>query len=103
MQWIYGHPKLAQMVGQALFSASGFILISGLIGRAALTALNRGRVIDKLPQYTGIADAYPSAPLWWVPESALGYAFCVIVAAMGVYLTLKAKQVLRSTSKRRRA
>lgn len=103
MQWIYGHPKLAKMVGQALFSIGGFLVVCGLIGRAGMTALNQARSIGKMPPYAGLAEAYPMYPLWWVPEHVVGYAVGVIIAGLGAYVALTAKKVLRSTSKRRYA
>jgi hypothetical protein len=49
MRWITRNPKLARMVGQALFSVGGFVVICGVIGRAGMTALNSARAIGKMP------------------------------------------------------
>lgn len=95
MPWIYKCPKLAQVVGQALFSVGGFSVVCGLIGRPGMTALNQTRFIGKLSPYSGLAEAYPMYPVWWVPEDFFGYALGVIVAALGAYVALTAKRVLR--------
>ena len=95
MQWIYERPKLARMVGQALFSVGGFIVVCGLIGRAGMTALNHARSIGKMPPYGRLSEAYPNYPLWWVPEHLLGYACGVLIASAGIYVALKAKSVLK--------
>lgn len=99
MGWIYKSPKLAQLIGQALFSAGGFIVICGLIGRVAMTAINSTRSLAKLPSVGSLAEAYPMYSLWWVPEHFIGFALAVIVAALGVYLALSAK-ACRSVSRR---
>jgi hypothetical protein len=96
MQWIYKQPKLARMVGQALFSVGGFIIVCGMIGRVAMTAINSTRGIAKLPPVTGLKEAYPMYSLWWVPEHFFGYAVAAIVAATGIYVALTAKAVLKT-------
>jgi hypothetical protein len=102
MQWIYKQPKLARMVGQALFSTGGFIIVCGLIGRVAMTAINSTRGLGKLPPLTGLKEAYPMYSLWWVPEHFIGYALPVIVAACGIYVALTAKAALKTTRRGRR-
>jgi hypothetical protein len=91
MRWIPQNPKLARMLGQALFSIGGFVVVCGFIGRAAMTALNHARALGKMPPYNGLAEAYPIYPLWWVPEHIGGYVTPALVAAFGVYVALTAK------------
>jgi hypothetical protein len=95
MSWITQNPKLARMLGQALFSVGGFIVICGLIGRATMTALNHARAFGKMPAYSGLAEAYPMYPLWWVPEHIAGYVIPMLVAAFGAYVALTAKLTRR--------
>jgi hypothetical protein len=66
MEWIYKQPKLARMVGQALFSVFGFLIVCGMIGRVAMTAINSTREIGKLPPLNGLREAYPMYSLSWV-------------------------------------
>jgi hypothetical protein len=101
MQWIYKQPKLARMIGQALFSVGGFIIICGLIGRVAMTAINSTRGIGKLAPLNGLKEAYPMYSLWWVPEHFIGYTVCAVIAALGIYIGFTAKAVLKSSRKRR--
>jgi hypothetical protein len=95
MQWIQKRPKVAQMIGQALFSVGGFTIVCGLIGRAGMTALNHARSIGKMPPYSGLSEGYPMYPLWWVPEHFLGYAVAALIAVAGIYVALTAKSVLK--------
>jgi hypothetical protein len=90
MRWITRNPKLARLLGQALFSVGGFVVICGVIGRAGMTALNSARAIGKMTPYAGLAEAYPMYPLWWVPEHISGYVIPVLVAAFGAYVALTA-------------
>jgi|APLak6261674860_1056103.scaffolds.fasta_scaffold05121_1 hypothetical protein len=95
MQWIYERPKLARMLGRALFSVGSFIAVCGLIGHAGITALNQARSIGKMPPYSGLSEAYPTYPLWWIPEHFLGYAVGALIAGSGLYLALTARSVLK--------
>jgi hypothetical protein len=56
MKWlktqVAAAPKLALLVGQALFAFGGFLIVSGLIGRVATTAINTSRSLSKLPALT---------------------------------------------------
>ena len=96
MRWIFMRPKLAHLVGKSLFFMGGLLVILGLIGRAALLALNQTRNLSKLPPLNGLSDAYPMYSLWWVPEGILGYAVALILAGLGLYLALAAKAILKA-------
>jgi hypothetical protein len=110
MDWlrtqIAAAPKLALLLGQALFGFGGLLIVSGLIGRVATTAINSTRSLSKLPPLTALREAYPTYALWWVPETSVGYVMPVLLAAAGIYLALTAKQLLKTQrtafSKRRR-
>jgi hypothetical protein len=91
MGWIYKNPKLAQLLGRALFSVGALFVVCGMIGRVALTAINSTRGLGKLPSLSGLAEAYPTYPLWCVPERIIGYAIPVAVACFGAYVALTAK------------
>jgi hypothetical protein len=96
MQWIVQNPKLARMVGQGMFSVGGFIILCGLMGRAAMLAINQTRSLRKMPPYNGLSEAYPMFALWWVPEHFIGYTLAAILAIGGLYIALTAKSVLKS-------
>ena len=104
MQWIYKSPKLAQMMGQALFSVGGFIVLCGIIGRTVMTVMNHARSLGKMPPYSALKDVYPMFALWWVPEHFLGYAVGALIAGAGIYVALTAKSALKvvDDGKRRR-
>lgn len=101
MQWIQKTPKLAHLVGQALFSFGGLLIVGGLLGRVAMSALNQARAIAKIPPYAGLSEAYPMYPLWWVPEHFKGYALAAVIAGFGIYIALSAKAILKDRRKRR--
>ena len=96
MQWIYEHPKLARVIGRALFSVGGFIVVCGVIARVGMTALNQTRSIGKMPPYIGLSEAYPMYPLWWITEHCVGYAVGALIAGTGLYVALSAKSVLKA-------
>lgn len=110
MEWlktrVVAAPKLALLVGQALFALGAFLIVSGMIGRVASAAINATRRLNKLPPLAGLREAYPTYILWWVPETVLGYMLPALLATAGIYVALTAKRFLkarRATSGRRRA
>jgi hypothetical protein len=100
MTWIATQPKLAHLLGKALFFVGGLLIICGLIGRAGMIAINHTRNLGKLPALSGLSSAYPMYTLWWVPETFLGYAVAAVIAAAGLYLALTAKRLLKAMNPR---
>jgi hypothetical protein len=104
MEWlktqIARYPKLAQMIGQALYSIGGFLIVAGLIARAGMLAINIGRGRASLPLFKGLVEAYPQYPLWFVPEGFIGYFFAAVVASLGIYVALTAKAMHKARRKR---
>jgi hypothetical protein len=88
------------MAGQALFGLGGLLIIVGLIGRAGMLAVNAVRAKGKLPALGGLRDAYPTLPVWFVPESAFGYIVAGLLAALGIYVVLTAKTMLKARKPR---
>jgi hypothetical protein len=110
MDWlrtqIAAAPKLALLFGQTLFGLGGLLIVSGLIGRVATTAINSTRSLGKLPPLSALREAYPTYALWWVPEAFVGYVVPLLLAAVGIYVAFTAKRLLKAqrttTSRRRR-
>jgi len=99
MEWLKTQivlaPKLAHAVGRGLFVLGGLLVIAGLIGRAGMLAINQVRDLGRLPAFQNIAEAYPSLPLWWVPEGWFGYGTAAVLALVGVYVVIAANAVLK--------
>lgn len=89
-------PKVAHMVGQALFSIGGLLLLLGLVCRAALFIINTARVQAKMQPLDGLHAAYPTYPLWFVPEHPVGYVLSALVAVLGICIAVTAKTLLKS-------
>lgn len=101
-EFISSRPKLAQMIGQALFYVGGLLVVAGVIGRAGLTAINAARAKSNLPAFGGVSEAYPQYVLWFVPQSLGGYVLPALLAGFGLYLGLSAKGVIKARRKPRR-
>jgi hypothetical protein len=99
---ILQRPKLAHLVGRGLFSLGGLLIVLGLIGRVAKTGVNTIRERGNLPSFSTLAELYPTLPVWFVPEGPLGFILAALFAALGVYLALQARVILRLTAPSRR-
>jgi hypothetical protein len=98
-------PKLALVVGKALFCLGGALIALGLFGRAGLYAVNTIRIRGSQAVYQQLSEAYPSYPVWFIPEGVFGFAVALLVAATGAYVGFTAKGVLdaiRPAKRRRR-
>jgi hypothetical protein len=95
-------PQVAQMVGHALFGLGGFLIVAGLIARAGMLAINSARAKGNLPALPSISEACLTYPLWFVPEGRFGYFVAVLLAGLGIYVTLSAKSMLKHLRSGRR-
>lgn len=96
--FIHHKPKLAHLAGRALFFLGGLLIVLGIIGRIAKTAVNSVRERGKLAPLEALSDLYPTLPVWAVPEGAIGFTFAALIAAAGIYLALQARSVLKQTT-----
>lgn len=96
--FIHRKPKLAHLAGRALFFLGGLLIVLGMIGRVAKTAVNSVRERGKLAPFDALSDLYPTLPAWAVPEGAIGFTFAALIAAGGIYLALQARSVLKQTT-----
>ena len=81
-------------LGRALFQVSAMILLAGVCGHVATSAIRAMAVSE--PTDTSLAMLYPSLPTWWVPESFLGYFACVLTAVLGLMLVQMGKAIDRA-------
>jgi hypothetical protein len=95
-------PRMAHSIGEALFFLGGFLIVSGLMGRTAMLAINTVRPKANLPALQRLGEAYPDYPLWFVPESALGYVVGAALAGLGVYVALTARAFVKANRPGRR-
>jgi hypothetical protein len=73
-----------------------FVLVAGAIGLFVTRATNALQILAKQAETTkGLADIYPTLPLWWVPESWFGAFVSVVLIIIGIAVSSYGKQVER--------
>lgn len=86
--FILYEPRRIVKLGKALCSTGSFLIIAGLIGRAASVGI---AAIESLggrhDVERSLADIYPTLLTWWVPETALGYAVGAALMLLGITVT----------------
>lgn len=89
-------PSRLRFLGLMLSKLGGVMTILGLLlnaGMKATALLQRmGRVN---PANSSIESMLPGLPTWFIPESAEGFVFWVMVAALGLYCMYLAKEIRR--------
>jgi hypothetical protein len=80
-----GEPRRLISLGVTLARAGGFLLVAGLAGSAATTAVSvaRGMATHVRPEVP-LGDLLPIYLSWWMPESAFGFCAALFLIACGV-------------------
>ena len=84
-QHFLGEPRRLISLGVTLARAGGFLLVVGLAGSAATTAVSvaRGMATHVRPEVP-LAEVLPIYLSWWMPESALGFCVALVLIVCGV-------------------
>lgn len=80
-------PKRLVTLGELLITLGYWLGIAGLVGKVATTAVGTlTGMVSRSANAGTLAEIYPSLPTAWVPESALGFAFAVLILLVGLWL-----------------
>src|SRR4051812_18210479 len=101
MTWLFiqmiDRPKTIMFWGRLMVSVGAFALIVGLRGQVAVEATSAlSRLGGASPPTRTLAELYPALPIWWIPESAFGFALAIGAAALGAWLVTATKRTNRS-------
>ena len=93
-------PRRLVALGNGLFSASGFVLIIGLMGRVATSGVAAIKQIGSAKAAASalapsLAGLYPGLWTWWVPETAWGAMPYLVLACVGVWAALVGRKIER--------
>lgn len=87
IEFFLSRPARLVNAGRALFQIGATLIGAGLCGRVATAGLTAIQSISgRVASDSTLAALYPSLPTWWVPENALGYCSCSLVALAGLLL-----------------
>jgi hypothetical protein len=82
---LLSEPRRLVAVRSALVRFGGFVLITGLVGHAATTAVTAAKGIGGSPRVdVPLADVLPGYPSFWMPESALGFGVALLLVGVGL-------------------
>lgn len=87
-------PSRLLVLGRGLFKAGAVLILVGLFGNivtsAPATLLN---MTGQVAASRTLAQVYPSLPVWWIPETVVGYFFASMLMAAGLYFVLVGKRL----------
>lgn len=105
MQWLRSlvgrSPRLALVLGKALFLAGAILIVGAVFARAALVGINADRTEAGQSVLHTLAEAYPQYPTWMVPEGVVGYTVSAVLVLVGMALTVLAQDANRQERTRR--
>lgn len=86
IDFVLENPRRLTSLGAVLGRAGGFLLIAGLVGRAATTAAS---AMDGLAgahrSEVRLGDVLPGYLDLWVPETALGFGLAALMLVLGLW------------------
>ena len=89
-------PRRLIALGRACVATGGFIVITGVVGWAALRMV--GTVTHRAPPnqaLDSLASLYPTLWTWWVPETLLGMLPALVLIALGFWLAALGRNLRR--------
>ncbi|MCY1206183.1 hypothetical protein D9M68_209940 [compost metagenome] len=87
IEYFMNEPRRLMNVGRAILNCSGFLVVAGLCGALATTATSVVvGMASKARPAVDLADVFPNLPVWWVPETVVGYGFALCCGLIGVWL-----------------
>lgn len=89
-------PSRLRLFGTFLSKLGSAMTILGLFLQVGLKAIAMLQTMSLVtPVNTGVESIFPGLPTWFMPETAEGFAFWVMVAALGLYCTYLAGEIKR--------
>ena len=88
VNYFYRHGRL-RGAGQFLTCAAAYWCMFGAVGHfiTAIPAALQQRPAQML------AEVLPNVPTWWIPEQLVSFVFVIALGLLGVFLSLKGKQL----------
>ncbi len=78
-------PRRLVTLGAALVRFGGFLLVAGLVGQAATTAVSAVKGLGGAAHVgVPLADVLPEYLSLWMPESVLGFGLALLLLAAGL-------------------
>lgn len=85
VDYFLGEPRRLVALGAALVRVAGFLLLAGVVGKAATTAVSAVKSLGGATRVDALlADVFPDYLSFWMPESVLGFGFALLLLAVGV-------------------
>ncbi len=92
--WMFmlSQPHRLTSIGRLLYRFAAFQVVAGVVAQIVVSTLRRTQ-----PQIAArwIADVWPGAPLWWIPETVLGMIAVTTLAAAGLAIAYGGRQFER--------
>ncbi|TWO71525.1 hypothetical protein FN976_11465 [Caenimonas sedimenti] len=92
---VFEFPDAARAIGRLLMTLAVAAALLGWRGHKLLAVLDRRLAKVGVDAPRSLAEAYPTLPTWWIPESGWGFALVGVVFALGAALALAARTAKR--------
>lgn len=96
LSYFMSEPRRLENLGSALASMGAAILLFGLVGHVAVTAVGAvSGLAGQTHAVKSLAEIYSYLPTWWIPEGIVGGLSALLLTATGIWLNVTGKQIRR--------
>ncbi len=92
--WFLDKPRRITRAGRLLAISGLALLVAGIIGAYARIAFV---VImgfnSRVPIEKSLEELFPQIPVWWIPESILGFLGAILLLSAGIYLFFAGRKI----------
>lgn len=94
LAFLLSRPSRLKAIGVFLSSTSATLIILGLLLRRGVIAVEAIQNMAKVAtEKVTLSLLYQEFPTWFIPESALGYVFLMVIFAVGMCAQMVAKKI----------
>ena len=90
-------PRRLVSMGRAALTTGMMVIAIGLVGLVAATGVSAVKSLGKASTVTAptLAQIYPNLWTWWVPETLIGAVPALVLAGVGIWLSMTGRKLLR--------
>lgn len=94
--YFHSKPNRITGPGRILIRVGGFLFVMGIVGKALAGFMSSLQSLVQQPQAAKtLTELYPTLPLWWVPETAVGFIGSGLLVVAGICLVLYGQRIDR--------
>jgi hypothetical protein len=93
--YFHSRPNRISGPGRLLVRIGGFLFVMGIVGKALAGFMSALQSLVQQQATKTLSEIYPTLPLWWVPETAVGFIGSGLLVVAGFSLVMYGQRIDR--------